>query len=224
MVPSTLKFLKELKKNNNKQWFDANRASYEKAKADFEQFIQAVLDAHCRKDPDMAGLAARKCLFRINRDVRFSKNKAPYKLNLAASMDKGGKKSGFAGYYFHLEPGKSFVGGGLWQPVTDTVKKVRQEIDYCFDEFKIIVTARKFRSTFGDLYDKEDVKLSKVPHGFEKDNPAGEYLKFKSWMALTDISDVELTSKDIVKKTVRILETIQPFIKFLNRGIEDKNE
>ena len=224
MVPSTLKFLRELKKNNNKQWFDANRASYEKAKADFEQFIQAVLDIHCKKDPDMAGLVSKKCLFRINRDVRFSKNKAPYKLNLAASMDKGGKKSGLAGCYFHLEPGKSFVGGGLWQPAPETVKKVRQEIDYCFDEFKKIVTAKKFRATFGDLYDKEDVKLSKIPHGFEKDNPAGEYLKFKSWMALTDISDSELTSKDIVKKTVRILETIQPFIKFLNRGIEDKNE
>jgi uncharacterized protein (TIGR02453 family) len=224
MVPSTLKFLKELKKNNNKQWFDANRASYEKAKADFEEFIQAVLNAHCKNDPDIAGLVAKKCVFRINRDVRFSKDKSPYKLNFGASMDKGGRKSGLAGYYFHLEPGKSFVGGGIWQPMPDTVKKVRQEIDYCFDEFKKIVTAKKFRSAFGDLYEGEGVKLSKIPHGFEKDNPAGEYLKFKSWLATKDISDAELTSKDIVKNTVRVFETIQPFIKFLNRGAEDKKE
>ena len=224
MVPSTLKFLRALKKNNNKQWFDANRASYEKAKADFEEFVQAVIDAHCKNDSDLAGLPAKKCLFRINRDVRFSKDKSPYKLNFAASMDKGGKKSGLAGYYFHLEPGKSFLGGGLWQPVPETVKKVRQEIDYCYDEFRKIVTAKKFKSTFGDLYDEEGVKLFKVPQGFEKDNPAAEYLKFKSWMAITDISDSELTAASIVKNTVKILDTVKPFIKFLNRGAEDKKE
>ena len=224
MVPSTLKFLKDLKKNNNKQWFDANRASYEKAKADFEQFIQAVLDAHCKNDPDIAGLSAKKCLFRINRDVRFSKDKSPYKLNFGASMDKGGKKSGLAGYYFHLEPGKSFVGGGLWQPMPDTVKKVRQEIDYCYDEFRKIVTAKKFKSTFGELYAEEGVKLSKIPHGFEKDNPAGESLKLKSWLVTKDLSDAELTSKDIVKNTVKVFETILPFIRFLNRAAEDKKE
>jgi len=224
MLPSTLKFLKDLKKNNNKQWFDANRALYEKARADFEEFIQSVLDAHCKNDADMAGLVAKKCLFRINRDIRFSKDKSPYKINMGASMDKGGRKSGLAGYYFHLEPGKSFVGGGLWQPSPETVKKVRQEIDYCFDEFSKIVNGKKFKSTFGDLYDEEGVKVSKVPAGFEKDNPAAEYLKLKSWLVTVDVSDAELTSKEIVKKTVEILKLIQPFIRFLNRGAEDKNE
>jgi len=103
-----LKFLKTLGKNNNKAWFDAHRKEYETARNDFENFIQAVLDKHSRNDDDLKGLIAKKCMFRINRDVRFSKDKSPYKTNFGASMDKEGKKSGFAGYYFHLEPGKSF--------------------------------------------------------------------------------------------------------------------
>src|SRR6476660_1610082 len=116
---STLKFLKDLKKNNNKTWFDAHRKQYEAAKNDFENFIQSVLDKHSKNDADLKELTAKKCMFRINRDVRCSKDKSPYKTNLVASMDKGGKKSGLAGYYFHLEHGRSFVGGGIWMPSPD---------------------------------------------------------------------------------------------------------
>ena len=215
----TLKFLKDLKKNNNKAWFDAHRKEYESAKNDFENFIQAVLDKHSRNDADLKELTAKKCVFRINRDVRFSKDKSPYKTNFGASMDKGGKKSGLAGYYFHLEPGKSFLGGGLWMPQPDALKKVRQEIDYCFDEFKKIIASKKFRSVYSELYIGEEVQLSRVPQGFEKDNPAAEYLKFKSWLVLTDINDSMLTSKDLVKKTTDSFAVLQPLIKFLNRPL-----
>ena len=217
---STLKFLKDLKKNNNKPWFDAHRKQYETAKNDFENFIQSVLDKQGKNDPDLKGLAAKKCLFRINRDIRFSKDKSPYKTNFGASMDKGGKKSGFAGYYFHLEPGKSFLGGGLWMPQADALKKVRQELDYCFDEFKKIVSSKKFKTIYGELYTGEGVQLSKVPQGFEKNNPAAEYLKLKSWLVLTDISDAELTSKNLVAKTVDAFCLMQPLIKFLNRPLQ----
>jgi len=189
-------------------------------KNDFENFIQSVLDKHCKNDADLKELAAKKCLFRINRDVRFSKDKSPYKTNFGASMDRGGKKSGLAGYYFHLEPGKSFLGGGIWQPDPDKLKKVRQEIDYCFDEFKKIVSSKKFKTIYGDLYTGEGIQLSKVPQGFEKDNPAAGYLKFKSWLVINDISDEELTSKNLVNKTVDAFCIIQPFVKFLNRPLE----
>ncbi|MGB8192097.1 MAG: DUF2461 domain-containing protein [Chitinophagaceae bacterium] len=218
---ATLKFLKDLKKNNNKPWFDAHRAAYDAARQDFEQFIQAVLDKHSKNDPDLLELSAKKCTFRINRDVRFSKDKVPYKTNFGASMDRGGKKSGFAGYYFHCEPGKSFVGGGLWMPEAPVVKRVRQEIDYCCDEFKKIMTAKKLNTYYGNLYEGENVKLSKVPQGFEKDNPAAEYLKFKSWLVLHNLSDAELTSKDLVKNTVEAYKLMQPFVKFLNRAVEE---
>jgi uncharacterized protein (TIGR02453 family) len=217
---STLKFLKDLKKNNNKPWFDEHRKQYEAAKLDFENFIQSVLDKHCKNDVDLKGLTAKKCIFRINRDVRFAKDKSPYKTNLGASMDKGGKKSGLAGYYFHLEPGKSFLGGGLWQPEPDKLKKVRQEIDYGFDEFKKIISSKKFKTVYGELYTGDGIQLSKVPQGFEKENPAAEYLKFKSWLVINDIKDTDLTSKDLISKTIDAFCVMQPFVKFLNRPLE----
>lgn len=217
---STLKFLKDLAKNNDRSWFETHRKHYEEAKLDFENFIQSVIDKHSKKDEDLKEVEARKCTFRINRDIRFSKDKSPYKSNMGASMTRGGKKSIFAGYYFHCEPGKSFVGGGLWMPMAPEMKKIRQEIDYCFDEFKQIVTSKKFKSVYKELYSGEDVKLTKVPHGFEKENPAAEYLKLKSWLAMREIPDEGLISKDLLKKTAEAFETLQPMIKFLNRALE----
>ena len=218
---STLTFLKGLAKNNDKSWFESHRKQYEQAKQDFEEFIKKILEKHSKKDEDLKDLEAKKCTFRINRDIRFSKDKSPYKSNFGASMDRGGKKSIYAGYYFHLEPGKSFVGGGLWMPMPSEMKKVRQEIDYCFDEFRQIVSAKKFKTVYKELYSGEDVKLTKIPQGFEKDNPAAEYLKLKSWLAMRDVTDAALTSKDLVKKTSYAFETLQPMIKFLNRALEN---
>lgn len=217
---STIKFLKDLKKNNDKSWFEAHRNQYDNAKLDYEDFIQAVLDRHSKKDEDIKELTAKQCMFRINRDVRFSKDKSPYKSNFGASMNRGGKKSVFAGYYFHCEPGKSFVGGGLWMPMPPEMKRVRQEIDYSLDEFRQIITSKKFKSVYGELYSGEDSKLTKVPQGFEKDNPAAEYLKLKSWLAMREVSDAELTSRDLLKKTTEALEALQPLVKFLNRALE----
>jgi len=216
---STLRFLKGLKKNNNKPWFDAHRKQYEAARDDFETFIQAVLVKHSKNDPDLKELTAKKCMFRINRDIRFAKDKSPYKTNFGASMDKGGRKSGLAGYYFHLEPGKSFLGGGIWMPQPEYLRKIRQEIDYCLDEFTKILSAKKFKAVYKELYIGEDVQLSKLPHGFEKNNPAAEYLKFKSWLVLADIGDSTLTSKDLLNKTVEAFYIMQPFVKFLNRPL-----
>ena len=105
-------------------------------------------------------------------------------------------------------------------PEPDKMKKVRQEIDYCFDEFKQITGSRKFKATYGELYTGEGIKLSKVPQGFEKDNPAAEWLKLKSWLAMKNITDADLASKDLLKKTTEAFDTLQPMIKFLNRAIE----
>lgn len=217
---TTLKFLKDLKKHNDKSWFEAHRKEYEEAKLDYEDFIQGLLDRHSKKDEDLKELTGKKCMFRINRDVRFSKDKSPYKTNFGASMNRGGKKSMFAGYYFHCEPGKSFVGGGLWMPMPAEMKKVRQEIDYCYDEFHQIVNSKKFKTVYGELYTGENMKLTKVPQGFEKENPAAEYIKLKSWLAMREVSDIELTSKELTKKTLDAFETLQPVVKFLNRAME----
>lgn len=220
---STLSFFRQLRKNNHKPWFDAHRAQYEAAREDIESFMQAVINKHGKKDPEIASLTARNCLYRINRDIRFSKDKTPYKTHLAGSITKGGKKSPLAGYYLHIEPdGKTMVGGGLWMPEPGNLKKVRQEIDYCYDEFHKIITTKKFTSQFGELYRGEDVSLVKVPQGFEKDNPAADYLKLKSWLASREFEDAEVTSKDFLKKVTDAMEAMQPFLNFLNRALDSE--
>ncbi|MFI5153527.1 MAG: DUF2461 domain-containing protein [Chitinophagales bacterium] len=216
---TTLKFLKDLKKNNNKPWFDAHRAQYEDAKKDFADFIQRLIDGHSTKDAGILSLTAKDCIFRINRDIRFSKDKSPYKTNFGASISRGGKKSGFAGYYFHCEPGDAFVGGGLWMPMPPELKKVRQEIDYGYDEFKKIIGSKKFKSVYGKLYEEENSTLSKVPQGFEKDSPAADFLRMKSFIALHPLTDSDLLSKSLLRKALDAFATLQPLVDFINRAL-----
>ena len=220
LQPSTLKFLKDLKKNNNKPWFDKNRKRYEDAKADFLQFIQAAIDAYSKKDKTLTGIKAKDCMFRINRDVRFSKDKSPYKSNFGASINKGGRKAmNSAGYYFHLEPGQLFLGGGIYQPMAPELSKVRQEVDYCFNEFKKLIGSKKFKTVYGDMDKSKEFLLSRVPKGYEADNPAADYLKLKSYLAITQLNDKDLTSKNLLKKTTEAFETLKPLIDFLNRAL-----
>lgn len=217
---ATIKFLKGLQKNNNKPWFDKHREEYDTAKADFVAFVDELIQQHSKKDPTISDQVGKNCIFRINRDVRFSKDKQPYKRNFAASITEGGKKSPLAGYYFHLEPGgEVFVGGGVWQPEPEKLARIRQEIDYNLDDFKKIVESKKFKSTFGDLYTGEGMALSRVPKGFEADNPAAEYLKLKSYIAMLHIPDEELTSKGLSKKILQALDVLQPMNAFLNVAI-----
>jgi uncharacterized protein (TIGR02453 family) len=218
---STVKFLKDLKKNNNKPWFDKNRSVYETAKADFAGFIQKVIDQHGKKDASIKTLVAKDCMFRINRDVRFSKDKSPYKSNFGASINKGGKKAwNSAGYYFQVQPGRNFAGGGIWMPEPNELKKVRQEIDYNFSDFRKIISTKKFKSVYGDLDRSAEFLLSRVPKGYEPDNPAADYLKLKSFVAISFFSETDLISKDLVKKTVAAFEALQPLIEFINKGME----
>lgn len=220
LQPSTLKFLKDLKRNNNKEWFDVNRKRYEVAKEDFNNLVKTIIEKYSSKDEELASLQVKDCVFRINRDVRFSKDKSPYKTNMGASINRGGKKSIYAGYYFHLEPGESFVGGGLWMPEAENLKKVRQEIDYCFDEFRKIINNKKFKDTYGDLYTEEGVKLSRPPKGYNEDNLAVEFIKLKSFLSMQKITDADLTDKNLVKKITTAFEVLRPMVKFINRSLE----
>lgn len=218
---STIKFLKDLKKNNNKPWFDKNRKAYEAAKADFAAFIQAVINEHAKKDPSIKNLLAKDCMFRINRDVRFSKDKSPYKTNFGASINAKGKSAwDSAGYYFHLEPGQCFAGGGMYMPPPDVLKKVRQEIDYNFADFKKILAGKKFKSLYGELDKSKEYLLSRVPKGYEPGNPAADYLKLKSYIAMIKISDADLASKTLVKKIMAAFEALQPLIVFINEAVK----
>ena len=218
---STVSFLKELKRNNNKTWFDNHKAKFLSAKNDFESFVQEIIKVISAFDNDIKDLQAKNCTFRINRDIRFSKDKTPYKTNMGASFNRGGKKSIFGGYYFHLEPGgKSFVGGGLWMPDPIALKKLRQEIDYCFPEFQKIISNPSFKKQYNNLEMNEGQMLVNVPKGYDKENPAASFLKLKSFVATKNIPDTLLTNSGLLKETAKAFEALMPLVKFMNRSLE----
>ena len=223
LQPATLQFLKQLKKNNNKEWFDANRKKYEAAKTDYALFIQNVIDNFSKTDANFSSLKAKDCLFRINRDVRFAKDKSPYKTNMGAYINAAGKKSMTGGYYMHLEPGQSFVGGGIYQPDAEMLKKVRQEIDYNFDEFNKIISSKKFKAVYTKgLSNDNEIKLSRPPKGYDENNPAIEYLKLKSFVASAPLSDEQLTDKKLASTVVKALEALHPMIVFINHALNSE--
>lgn len=215
---STLKFLKNLKSNNNKPWFDDHKTEYQQSKADFESIVQQIIDGLNKQDKTTVGLQVKDCVFRIYKDVRFSKDKTPYKSNMGASFAAGGKKSILAGYYFHLEPGgHSFAGGGLWMPPAPELKKVRQEIDYNFEEFERIISNKEFIKYYGKV---EGDALKTVPQGYHADNPAIAYLRLKSLVVTHAITDEACTQPALVREILKSFAIMQPFLNFLNRGLD----
>lgn len=214
---TTLDFLEKLKRNNNKEWFDKNRPVYETAKKDFQQFIETLLHSINSFDGLVKGLEAKSCIFRINRDIRFSNDKTPYKSNLAAGISPGGRKSFSPGYYIHLQPGKSFLAGGMWMPPTPQLNAIRQEIDYNAAEFKKIIGHKDFKKYFGGL--EEEDKLKTVPKGYSKDHPEIELLKFKSFIVVHDLKDTEVTAKNFITHCSTILKAMYPLNAFLRRAI-----
>ena len=216
---STLKFLKDLKKHNNKPWFEKNKSNYLGAKEDIEQFIEQVIGGFGKIDAEIATLQPKDCTYRIYRDVRFSKDKTPYKTNMGAYLNKGGKKMPTAGYYMHIESGRSMAGGGLWMPQAPELNKVRQEIDYNFAEWTGILGNKAFKKSFPDGLEQEDI-LSRPPKGYTDDNPAIEYLKLKSFIVTRTFTDAEVQHKSFLKELIKTFESMKDFVYFLNRSLE----
>ena len=215
----TILFLKNLKKNNNKPWLDANRKQYEAAKANYLETVQEIIDAVALFDPAVGNFKAKDCVFRVNRDVRFSKDKSPYKTNMGASFSGGGKKANEAGYYFHAEPGQSFAAGGFYMPEPAELAKIRQEIDYNFDEWKTLVHNKKFIKYFPSGVDGVSM-LVRPPKGYDENNPAIGYLKMKGFIVSRSLSDTDLTSKNLVKEIAASFAAMKPMIDFLNHAVQ----
>jgi uncharacterized protein (TIGR02453 family) len=215
---STLDFLSKLKKNNNKEWFDKNRPAYEEAKKNYIEFIDGVIQTVGKFDPAVRSLEAKKCIFRINRDIRFSNDKTPYKTNMGADISPGGKKAYSAGYYIHLQPGNSFLAGGVWQPPAPELGAIRQEIDYNSKEFRKILDNKDFKKYFGKLSDEDKVKTA--PKGYEKTHPDIEFLKLKSFLVVHDLKDKEVLSKDFQKTCTTIFKAMYPFNNFLRKALD----
>lgn len=220
LQPSTLSFLTDLKANNNKPWFDANRPAYEAAKNDLVQLATALIEGLNTLDPAIAEtpLQAKNCLFRINRDVRFSADKSPYKTNFGAWFNHGGKKiPTAAGYYLNIEPGGSFIAGGLYMPDATVLATLRQEIDYNLDEFKRLLTEPTFTRHFTGL--SQEDKLQRPPKGYTADNPAVDYLKLKSFTASQTLDDASLTKPTLTKQVLSAFAGLQPLVQYLNRAV-----
>lgn len=216
-LQKSLDFLKALSEHNDKSWMDENRKLYETEKKSFEAFVSALIGEISVFDPAIGDLAPKDCIFRLNRDIRFSKDKSPYKTNFGAAMAIGGKKSNKAAYYIHIEPGKSFLGGGIWMPEAPVLKNIRQEIDYGFEDFQKLIKAKAFTSHFKQM---DGDKLSRAPKGYEEDNPAIEYLKHKSFTVGKPLTDKEVAHKDFVQHCAEAFAAMKPFIDFLNQSVD----
>jgi len=211
---STMQFLTALKKNNTKEWFDANRPKYEAAKKDIYDLIEKLIYSVGKNDKDIASLQLKDCSFRINRDIRFSKDKTPYKTNIAGYFSKGGKKSEWAGYYMHIEPGAAFLAAGCWWPEAKRLAAIRQEIDYNFDDWKKIISSKKFSAVFGEVARKDT--LQRAPKGYYEENPAIEFIRLKSFVVYKQLTDAELQDKNLLKNITEVFKAAQPFVQFLN--------
>lgn len=220
ITKDTFQFLKDLKQNNNRDWFLANKPRFEIAKNEFEQFITQLIGEISKFDPTIGHHSAKDCIFRIYRDVRFSKDKSPYKTHFGAHISAAAKKSDIhsrAGYYIHIEPGASMLAGGAYLPQGPWIKAIRQEISYNAVELKSILAGSDFKQYFGEM---EGEKLKKAPRGYQPDHPEIELLKYKSFLASNNCPDKQVTSPDFPGHCAKVFKAILPFDQFLNSAMD----
>jgi uncharacterized protein (TIGR02453 family) len=216
-VKLILDFLSELRENNNREWFQLHKPKYEEAKNEMLKGIADLIREISVFDSDYMQLEPKQCLFRIYRDVRFGKNKDPYKTNMGGFMVKGGRKSGNAGYYLHLEPGNSFVGGGIYGPDASNLKAIRQEIAYEGDVLLKILKANKFKKYFSQI---QGDSLVRPPKGFDPESKYIDYLKMKSFTVLYPLNEEILESDHFIEQIVPTFEAMRDFNNFLNRSFQ----
>ncbi|MEA9412995.1 DUF2461 domain-containing protein [Flavobacterium sp. PL02] len=219
LTKESLQFLDDLKTNNNRDWFLENKKRYEIFKKDYHQLVADFLDAMKPMDPSLELLEVKNCTFRINRDIRFSKDKSPYKAHLGVWLSTGVKGQNRAGYYVHIEKGASFIAGGFYSPEAEDLKKVRKEIAFFHDDLEAIIADKNFKKEFGSLDVTETNSLKNPPRGYEKDHPAIEFLKLKSFTATQKYDIKEVTQKDFVAKMSQKLITLKPLNEFINRAL-----
>lgn len=207
-MKDVIAFLEDLAANNQKEWMQEHKKSYEKAKEDFKGVVAALIAGIEGFDESVQGLAPKDCMFRINRDIRFSKDKSPYKTNFGAAIMEGGKKSPNPTYYIHIQPGKSFLAGGVYMPDAENLKKIRQEIDYNPQELRELVKDTQFKKAFGQMTGE---RLKTAPKGYPKDHPNIDLLRMKSFIVSKDLSDKEVLDSDFLTKAIDLYRIIHPF-------------
>ena len=212
---NTIEFLRQLAENNNKEWFDNNRSQYIAAKNNFEAFVQELIDGVIEFEPILKGLEAKSCIYRINRDIRFSNDKSPYKTNFGALIMKGGRKNFFkyCGYYLHIEPDNCLLAGGAYIPPSDWLAAIREKISEQPEEFLKIINCAEFKKYFGGI---EGEKLKKAPKGFDPEHKYIELLKYKSYFVQIQIPDKKIIESDYLKYVLNVFKTMKSLHEFLD--------
>lgn len=218
LQPKTLQFLQNISRNNNREWFLAHKPDFEQAKADVHQMAIELIQGLAILDPLIpAELDPKTCVMRLYRDVRFSKDKRPYKENFAIAISPNGKNFNGPGYYLHIHPENPFVAGGCWMPQPDQLKAIRQEIDYNSADFRQSIEHSGFRKYFTSLDTSETLKT--VPKGYSAEHPDSAFLKLKSFTATTAMRPTDLCSPDATKNILAQWKELYPLTVFLRNAL-----
>ncbi|GAB2539431.1 DUF2461 domain-containing protein [Rufibacter soli] len=219
---STLDFVRDLRQNNQREWFEQNRSRYEDARKDFISFLTTLLEGAAAFEPALEGQQPKDLMFRIYRDVRFSHDKRPYKDHICAYMAEGGRKTINPGFYLHISPNDgSFLAGGVWMPPAPELKAIRQEIDYNYEELKALLNSPDFKKYFGGLGGD---KLKTTPKGYESDNPAIDLLRHKSWNTTYMLTDDVVTSERLYDECLAAMKAVKPLNDFFLRPMKELKE
>jgi uncharacterized protein (TIGR02453 family) len=211
-LQSVLSFAGDLKQNNNRNWFQDHRSDFEVARARFEDYVAALINELSTTEP-LADLTPKDCIFRLNRDLRFTKDKTPYKPYMSAYIAPGGRKSRLLGYYVHIEPGNAMLAGGLYDPNPQQLVAWRESINRDPRPFKRIVENETFRKFFSEVGGE---RLKTIPRGYPKDHPEVDLLRLKSVTVTRHITDAEITSPAFFHETLETFEAMKPFLHYLD--------
>ena len=221
----TLTFLRQLKRNNKRDWFEANKATYvTDVQEIMRSFVQEMDTRFGRFAPEIIG-DPKKSVFRIYRDVRFSKDKSPYKTHAACWFfhRSAGKKvgqeahEGGAGFYFHVEPGASFIGAGIWMPPRPTLNRLRDAVVADVHRFSAIITDPTLKRRYGGL--SEEGRLTRVPRGFPADHPAGDLLRHVSYIVGRSVTDAEVLNRNVAQRVEKDFAVALPLVRWLNSAL-----
>ena len=208
ITPATLRFLKDLEKNNKREWFLSKKDLYEKATANMKEVLDEIVKELNKKD-----VIEDARLFRIYRDVRFSKDKSPYKNNFGIHITRAGKTRR-GGYYFHIQPGgESYVGGGFWSPNPEDLKRIRDEFAFDDKPIRKILANKTFQKYFGQLNGDE---LKTAPSGYDRNSPAIDLIRKKQFIVGREFSDKEVLAPGFIKEAVKTFEAMRPFFDYMS--------
>jgi len=213
-----LDFLKDLEANNSREWFDQNRGRYDVTRKQFLDVAEKLIHEIRQFDDEVPELNPKDCVFRIFRDVRFSKDKLPFKSNYGCFIARGGKKSGFAGYYFHIQPGECFLSGGIYMPLPEYLQAIRQEIYYHPKNYIDLIEDKTFKTTYTlEYFDK----LKTAPKGYPKDWEYIDLIKNRNYAFGHRIEETELFSSDFIEKAIILFKIIYPLNRYLNKAVDE---